>query len=102
MANRLQLQRDFESLTGVQKVYFQPPESVKLVYPCIIYDFDRFDVDYSDDSIYRMHSKYSVTLIDKNPDSLIAESMMKKFKYISSNRSFVSDNLNHWVFTLFY
>lgn len=102
MASRLKLQRELERLTGVQKVYFQPPESVKLVYPCIIYDFSKFDVNYADDAPYRIMSRYEVTVIDKDPDSSIPVDLLKSFKYVSSDRFFVSDNLNHWVFTLYY
>lgn len=37
MANRLNLHEEFATLLGSNNVYFQPPESVKLNYPCIKY-----------------------------------------------------------------
>ena len=38
MASRLNLHNSLIEALGTKSVYFQPPESVKLVYPCIIYE----------------------------------------------------------------
>jgi hypothetical protein len=38
MAPRLQLQTLLETLT--EHVYFQPPENLKVQYPCIVYQRD--------------------------------------------------------------
>ena len=40
MDRRLKLQTLLESIKGVSKVYFQPPETVKMSYPCIVYLLD--------------------------------------------------------------
>ena len=37
MANRLDLQALLEDLLGSRNVYYQPPESVKMNYPAIVY-----------------------------------------------------------------
>ena len=48
-----------------------------------------------------LHTKrYQVTVIDKDPDSLIPERILS-LPFCSFNRSFTSDNLNHWVFSLY-
>ena len=52
MANRLELQAIFEDLRGSQNVYFQPPESIKLKYPAIVYSRSDIQNEHADDSVY--------------------------------------------------
>lgn len=99
---RTQLELHNELLDILPNCYFQPPESVKLVYPCIVYQFDRLDADYSDDILYRTHKRYTLTLIDKNPNSVYFEPILNKFMYISHDRRYVADNLVHDAFVLYY
>ena len=40
MASRLDLQTFLEELLESKNVYFQPPESVKMKYPAIVYALD--------------------------------------------------------------
>lgn len=101
MSTRLNLQTELESIDGVKKVYFQPPESVKLIYPCIVYELSNEQFSHADNSLYSKRKRYSITIIDKNPDSSIPDGI-EKFKYCSFNRFFVSDNLNHFVYTIYY
>lgn len=86
---------------GDRHVYFQPPESVKMKYPAIVYSLDDLKTDRADDRIYNMKTGYSVTLIDKNPDSgyfyKILEIPLCKF-----NNAYPADNLNHFNFTIYY
>ena len=49
---RSDFQTVLESIPGVEKVYFQPPESVKLVYPCILYEYSRASHIYADNITY--------------------------------------------------
>lgn len=100
---RLQLQRKLEAIIGSGgKVYFQPPESVKLEYPCIIYERARGDAEYADNGTYLFTKGYSVTCITRDPDSSIVDDMMNSFSMISYNRHFSSDNLNHDVFIIYW
>lgn len=46
MASSLDLQREFQALC--KNVYFQPPESVKLLYPCIVYKRSAGDTRFAD------------------------------------------------------
>ena len=38
MESYLRLQETLETILGSENVYFQPPESYKIEYPCIIYE----------------------------------------------------------------
>lgn len=103
MASRLDLQRDLESLK-IGKPYFQPPASVKLTYPCILYETSRSDVTYSGDRSYVITNQYSLTFISKDPDEAqrSIETIVRAFPMCSHDRSYIADNLNHEVFSLFY
>lgn len=101
MGPRLNLQAKLEATLGSRNVYFQPPETLKLSYPCIIYELDKDLVNYASDSIHKRKKRYSVTVIDRNPDSRIPDKI-RMYPYCSFDRTFTSDNLNHFVFTIFY
>ena len=82
-------------------VYFQPPESVKMVYPCIVYKLSGMPDKYADNLAYFEHRQYQLTVIDPDPDSKLRE-RVAKLKWCRFVRHFVADNLNHFVFELNY
>lgn len=82
-------------------VYFQPPSTIRMKYPCIVYNLERMDINYADNLPYKNKKRYSVTVIDKNPDSEIPE-VVAKLPLVSSNRVFTNDNLYHYVFQLYF
>lgn len=101
MHNRLNLHNKLVSILGSRNVYFQPPETIKLSYPCIVYE--RYDIrnTHADDGIYLSECNYRVTVIDSDPDSVIVEKLSKlpKTRFI---RHLVVDNLNHDIFSIYY
>lgn len=101
MASRLNLQKLLESILGSRNVYFQPPESIKLVYPCIIYERNNGRPFHADDELYNYRKSYTITVIDKNPDSIFPDEL-EKLRYCSMDRYYSADNLNHWIFTIYY
>jgi hypothetical protein len=82
-------------------VYYQPPENLKLSYPCIIYEWDGTTTRYADNRIYSMMRRYTVTVIDRDPDSQIPLAVAK-LPMCSHDRNFISDGLYHFVYTLYY
>ena len=102
MANRLDLQTEFESLLGSRNVYFQPPASVSMKYPCIRYSLSDVDSIYANNRGYRNINRYEIIVIDKNPDSNIYSRILTHFPMCSFVRTYFSDNLNHFVLTLYY
>lgn len=101
MNNRLRLHELLCKILGSRQVYFQPPESVRMKYPAIVYSRNRIDNGHADDDVYMQSPSYSVTVIDKNPDSEIVEniSLLPRCRF---DRHYISDNLNHDVFTIYY
>jgi hypothetical protein len=101
VSKRQDLQNILVALLGSSNVYFQPPESIKLIYPCIIYRRDSARTIFADDSPYKNTKRYQITVIDGNPDSGIPDKVAK-LSLCSYDRSFSADNLNHDVFNLFF
>lgn len=85
---------------GDRHVYFQPPASVRIKYPAIVYSLGVLDTKRANNRIYRVDPGYSVTLIDKNPDSGYVIKLLE-LPYCTFNDSYVADNLNHFNFTIF-
>ncbi len=101
MNRRLELHELLCEILGGRSVYFQPPESVKMEYPAIVYSRNRIDIKHADDDSYMQKTSYSITVIDKNPDSDIV-TRMSKIPQCRFDRHYVSENLNHDIFTIFY
>lgn len=102
MASRLELQSELEMLLGSDHVYFQPPASVRISYPCFIYNLSNIRDRRADDRAYNIDNEYEVTYIDKNPDNELKTQMIEHFQMCRFNRFFTNDNLNHYVFILYY
>lgn len=101
MASRIELQKLLEDVLGSRQVYFQPPETVKMSYPAIVYSLNDIDNRFADDDVYRQNRSYQITVIDRNPDSEVRDriSLLPKSRF---NRYFASDNLNHYVFIMYF
>jgi hypothetical protein len=99
MAPRLQLHQLLEAITD--NVYFQPPTNVQLKYPCIIYKRDFADTKFADDQPYKHTLRYMVTIIDRDPDSVIP-SKVASIPMCLFNRFYTADNLNHDVYNLYF
>jgi hypothetical protein len=101
MNSRLALQTMLEKLLESRNVYFQPPASVQMKYPAIVYSLNNLDNIHANNSVYTQNDRYELTYIDKNPDSPMIRTISKLSK-CRFDRSYVADNLNHYVFTLYY
>ena len=102
MGSRLELHKEFEELLGNKNVYFQPPTSRQINYPCIIYQFGRPSVRRADNTAYLYTSRYDVTVISKDPEFDLAKKMVSHFQMCSQDRFYTADNLNHWALTIHY
>lgn len=101
MAPRLELQQVLVDLLGSSNVYFQPPPTVKMKYPCIIYKRDAVNEEFADNQPYARKKRYQVTVVDQNPDSDTPDKI-GSLPMCSYERFYTSDNLNHDVFNLFF
>jgi len=88
-----------KAITG--NVYFQPPETVRMEYPCIVYQRSAVITEFADDLPYNTMKRYQVTVIDPNPDSDIPDEV-GALSLCAFDRFFTSDQLNHDVFSLYF
>ena len=101
MASRLELHAELKRLLGSDNVYYQPPESSKMVYPAIRYTRNNISTTYADDSMYSMKNRYEIIVIAKLPDHEVINKLLA-LPYCSYDRHYAADNLNHDVLTLYY
>lgn len=100
-AKRLELHEILCEILGSRNVYYQPPASVQMKYPAIVYSRDDIENTSADNRTYKQDHFYQVTVIDANPDSEIVHkvSLLPMCIY---DRHYAADNLNHDVFTIRY
>lgn len=101
MGPRAELHSKLCSILGSNNIYFQPPESIKLQYPCIVYELSNIESTKADDIKFTLRKKYSVTFISLDPDSNIPEKLLQ-LRYCAYDRRFVNDNMYHDVFTIYF
>lgn len=101
MENRIKFHNKLKEITGIDNVYFQPPENIKIKYPAIIYSLTDINKRFANDDVYNMYKYYQVIIIDNNPDSELIDKIasIKESKYI---RSYVANNLNHTIFEIYF
>lgn len=99
MQSRLELHSELCKILGTKNVYYQPPESIRMKYPAIVYDMESIENIFSGNTIYLQKCVYRVIVVDGDPDSAIVKrmSMLPRCKYI---KHYIADNLNHDVFRI--
>lgn len=94
---------ELENLLGAGvMVKFQPPPGYQLTYPACIYEKSNGKTIFAGNMPYTFTNKYSVTIIDRNPDTDYVEMMAMHFPMCVMDRAYPADGLNHYVFTLFW
>ena len=99
MAPRLELHKLLREIT--EHVYFQPPSNAQIQFPCILYVREGSSVDHANNELYRHARQYQITAVDRNPDTELADEI-EALPYTAFQRFFVAEDLNHYVFTLFF
>lgn len=101
MDKRLALHEELVGLLGSRDVYYQPPPSVKMKYPCIVYNRDGSDVLNANNDVYRHKKRYQITYIDRTSNELVTDSL-ERMLYCRFDNKMVIDNLYHTYLTLYY
>lgn len=100
-ARRLELHSKFEELLGSKNVYYQPPASVVMGQPAIVYKKTDIDSKHANNKKYLNKTRYEVTVLDSVPDNPVIEKILE-LPYTSYDRWYAVDGLNHDVITLYY
>jgi len=99
--DREEIQAFLKQLIGSDNVYFQPPVSIVMRYPCIVYNRTKVKVKRANGLAYGYDIAYTVTLISKDPDDTIFSKLVELPKS-SFDRHFTAEQLNHDIFTIFF
>ena len=101
MGTRLEFQDVLEGLLESDHVYFQPPANVSMIYPAIVYNRDYESVQHADNLPYFRKKRYQVTVIDRDPDSLVPDKVggLPLTTYV---RHFTADQLNHDIYDVYF
>lgn len=90
-----------KEVTGINNFYFNPPESTKMTYPCIVYTFNNFDVRRASGKPYIYTRSYKVILIGTKPYEDIKDKIILGMDYCDFINQYINDNLYHYVYTIF-
>lgn len=82
-------------------VYFQPPENLKMKYPCIVYTRRYITKNMADNTAYLLDRQYTVTYIDKEANSGVLDSLLA-LNYCRYMSHAVVDSLNQDTFEIYY
>ena len=102
MASRHELHDELKVLLGSSNVYFQPPESIKMKYPCYVYHREAPDVIHADNKLYRRVHKYGLIYITLDPDDSLIDGTVDHFAMCRFGRFYAADGLNHYYYDLYY
>ena len=107
MASRLKLHEEFIDILETNdetesRVYYRPPESKKMKYPCIRYAKADPKTNRANNKVYGYIDKYEGVVIDYDPDSEIPKKILTHFSRCSLGRPYTAENLNHFPFTLYF
>lgn len=98
---RMALHTLLKEILGSGNVYFQPPETLKMVYPCIRYERSDMATYHAENLVYRIVPRYQLTAIYKDPDSDLPRKIAS-LPRCSFDRHYTADNLNHDIFTIYW
>lgn len=98
---RQELHAELVELLGSDNVYYEPPESFKMKYPCLVYTRENMSLRRADNKIYSSETEYQITYISRTPDDDFIDAMIDHFGDVSHSRHFVSDKLHHDVFYIY-
>mgnify|MGYP006936035906 CR=1 FL=1 len=89
------------STLGGENVYFQPPENLKMRYPCIVYSVAGNFQRHANNNVYHRRREYSMLYITYDPD----DEMIDKLADLPSCRmssAYTADNLHHYSYTIYF
>ena len=105
MLTRLELQEKLVEVLGSDQVYYEPPETVKMRYPAIVYSLARMHNRAANNhTVYQRYDSYTVSYIAKQVEQTRTDSVPERLMALDGavfDRTYVADNLHHYVFTIY-
>lgn len=101
MGTREELDAILCETLGSPHVYFQPPENLKIKYPCIIYSFNGFYEQYANNKTYHRRREYNLLYITHDPDDEMIEKLAD-LPLCDLGKPYTAENLHHYPYTIYY
>ncbi len=98
---RLKFHEVLVEILGSRNVYFQPPSSIQMTYPCIVYSRSKIVSHHANNRKYNNKINYSVTVINSKTDTSIIEKILE-LPLCKFSKHYTADNLNHDLFDVYY
>lgn len=98
---RLNLQTLLEAAFPDLKIYYRPPGNLKLTHPCIVYEPKEHEPSFANNKPYVVGIRFQVTFLSDLPGYSNKRAMFNiDGLVITGNRSYVSSDIVHDVFTI--
>ena len=101
-AHRMKFSSKLKEFVTPENVHFQPPATVKLKYPCIIYHRMPAHKEFANNTKFLNKPLWRVQVIDNNPDSIIGDNIDNAFMYSKIVSMDTIDNLLHTTLEIYY
>lgn len=85
---------------GVHR-YFQPPPSLQIKYPCVVYEISSGNSQYADNHLYIYENRYTLTYLTRHANDSNNEKIqtLQKCRF---DRRYCSNGLYHNVYDLYF
>lgn len=88
-----------KSLPGENSIYFQPPPTIQMTYPALVFELSKLSAIHSNNRPYILREMYLITAIYSDPESSLPKDIAK-LPGCAFDRVFIADNRYHAVFTI--
>lgn len=96
---RLTLHQDLVDALGSSNVYYNPPETLKMEFPAIVYKLDYFDQIHADNKKYIDWTTYKVTVVSSKPDHPVVKKILN-WEMTRFSTSYTRNGFYHYVIIL--
>lgn len=86
---------------GIDNVYFEPPQTVKMAYPCAVFHRGTISSRSANNRVYKIDDSYELKYITREPDSEMVHKILRAFQMIRHIRHYTADGLHHDQFKLY-
>ena len=77
-----------------EHVYYQPPTTLVLKYPCVIYDRSDIQPVYSDNRIYAKYEKYDINILYKSVlDESLVDIVIESMDYVKFKNTTIKESV---------
>mgnify|MGYP007038299802 CR=1 FL=1 len=89
-------------MLGYVNIYYQPTESTRMKYDAIIYKQLTMKVSRANNQTYLATDCYQVLVVSRDPDSNLPREIQMRFPMCTPGTKYMSENLYHFPFTIYY